>query len=174
MLLCFTTSVSLAILANHLRLGGIKQQCPFVTIILLRGLGVMGSVSSPLGFLPGVDRAGSGRATSKASTSTGVVADAGCQLSSQHRPWAGTPKWTLLVARASSGPGGQVPTQGECPQRGADGSHFTSSPRRRVTWYCFSCVLFITSKFLKPTFEGRRIMFHLLTGRSVRDFAVMF
>lgn len=128
-LLCFTTSVSLAIQANHLRIGGIKQQCPFVTIILLRGLGVTGSVSSPLGFLPGVDGAGSGQATSKASTNIGVVADAGCQLSSQHRPWAGTPKWTLLVAWASSGPGGRVPTQGECPQRSADGSHFTSSPR---------------------------------------------
>ena len=47
-------------------------------------------------------------------------------------------------------------------------------PGSEVTWCCFWCVLFITSKFLKPTFEGRRIMFHLLTGRSVRDFAVMF
>lgn len=60
MLSRFTASVSLAVQANHLRLGGTKQPCPFATVILLRGLGVTGSVSSPLGFLPAIDGAGSG------------------------------------------------------------------------------------------------------------------
>ena len=60
MLLCFTASVSLAVKANHFRLGGIREQCPSVIILLLRGLGVMGSVSSRSGFLLGVDGAESG------------------------------------------------------------------------------------------------------------------
>ena len=46
--------------ANRLRLSGIKQQCPFIILIaiILRGPGVVGSVSSPSGCLPGVDGAG--------------------------------------------------------------------------------------------------------------------
>ena len=106
--------------------------------------------ASPFAFLLSL-------ASPPASTCTGLVADAGCRPSCQQRPWARTPTCTLRVAWASSPSGGRVPTQGECPQRGLDGSCVTfSNPVSEVTQCCFWCVLFIRSKFLKPAHIQRK------------------